>query len=534
MGAQRISKVDHHLDQALAANHSEKLNKQSGKDFVSVLKGENRESCTLNMANGLELDEESKKLKNGKNEIIYKYNMQYEGIFKQPVPKGNVQTTIWRIFPSVCASFTSIPFGLMLGWPSPNYPTLTQPHSPIPITMDQSAMVAGFLMLGISFGTMVSTKCIGPGPKYGIIFGCIFILLGWIIMWQAQDVYYLLGSRFLLGMAHGYATGQVKTYIAEMTKGELTIQLTKQLYFYGLFGYVVAYVIGPFIDFRLFSLVSIVLSMFILFMVIFLPSTPRELIRARKLLHARTLLRFLNPDTDSESELYTVIHKMSHKEEQDGFTDILRDNNLKINFIKLTILVIYMQYCGAPPTMVYTQIMFTKSEVPHPEFMALGYAVLFFISALIGTFVSPIYNKKVVLLLSSYSILILYVCAILVIYFKINETYFSYTSVIIMYLFIAVHTIGLGSIPITLINDWFPHSYRVFVMKYFIILFSLLALTITKIFQVLITQFPLYVPFLLFSGVIVFAIIFISIFIPYDIKANSSISCKAPEMDKFP
>ncbi|XP_066262939.1 solute carrier family 2, facilitated glucose transporter member 8-like [Euwallacea similis] len=486
------------------------------------------------MINGLEQSEENKKLKNEKKKIIYKYNMQDERMFKQLESKRNMRTTIWRIFPSVCASFTSIPFGLMLGWPSPNYPTLTQSHSPIPITMDQSAMVAGFLMLGISFGTIISTKCIGPGPKYGIIFGCIFTLLGWIVMWQAQDVYYLLGSRFLLGMAHGYSSGQVKTYITEMTEGELTIQLTKHLYFYGLFGYVVAYVIGPFVDFRLFSLVSIILSIFILFMVIFLPSTPRELIRARKLLHAKTLLRFLNPDTDSESELYKVIYKISHKEERNGFTDILRDNNLRISFIKLTILVIYMQYCGAPPTMVYTQIIFIRNKVPYPEFMALGYAVLFFISALVGTFVSPIYNKKVVLLLSSYSILILYVCAVLVIYFKINETYFSYTSVIIMYLFITVHTIGLGSIPITLINDWFPHSYRGFVMKYFIILFSLLALTITKIFQVLITQFPLYVPFLLFSGVIVFAIIFISIFIPYDIKTNSAIPCKESEMDKFP
>lgn len=127
------------------------------------------------------------KVKNGSKEATYVFDVQEEAMFTDLLPK--IRTGLWQIFPSACASLTCIPFGLMLGWPSPTYPTLVlQPDSPVPITLDQSAMVAGFLMFGISFGTIFSSKHVGLGPKYGIILGNVFIMLGWLIMWQAQDM----------------------------------------------------------------------------------------------------------------------------------------------------------------------------------------------------------------------------------------------------------------------------------------------------------------------------------------------------------
>lgn len=401
----------------------------------------------------------------------------------------------------------------MLGWPSSNYQILLSEDSPIKITMDQSAMIAGFLLFGVSFGTIFSSKQLGLGPKYGIIFGNICILLGWIIMWRAQDIYGLLVSRIILGAGHGYAMGQIKNYILEMTEAPLSEYLVKLVNFYGFFGFVLAYVIGLFVDFTQYSLISLIVSALVLFATFLLPLTPKELIRAQKVEDAKKVLSLLKPHINPVAESQNIIQNISDKSVQNGFVRIMKESTLRINFLKLTILLICQQYCGAPPTLVYTQIIFRKSNVPYPEMISLGYAVLFFISIVVGTFVSPKYNKKAILLISSCSVLILYICKILVIYFKINDNYFRYTSVIVMYLFIIFHTIGLAIIPFTFINDWFPKSYRLFVTKYFIILFSLLALTNTKIFQVLITQYEFYMPFCLFTCINIFAVIFISIFI---------------------
>ncbi|XP_028127811.2 uncharacterized protein LOC114324226 isoform X5 [Diabrotica virgifera virgifera] len=66
-----------------------------------------------------------------------------------------------------------LPFGLMLGWPSPTNPILINKDSPIPITMDQSAMIAGFLMIGNTVGTPFCRKTF-LGTKFSILIGRVF------------------------------------------------------------------------------------------------------------------------------------------------------------------------------------------------------------------------------------------------------------------------------------------------------------------------------------------------------------------------
>lgn len=408
----------------------------------------------------------------------------------------------------------------MLGWPSPTYPKLLQPDAPIQINMNQSAMITGFLMIGVSLGTIVSTKQIFLRPKPGIVLGNMLICLGWIAMWQSRDVFWLLGSRILVGAGHGYAMGQIKLYILEMSDGALRSKFIQRLNFYAVFGVVTAFAMGPFVTFRKFSVICGVISATILFLVILLPSTPKELIRAKKVDNAKRLIVYIKPDSDPDIEVCKIIQSISSTTECNGFTKMMRNSVLRIKFVKFTILVICQQYCGAPPTLVYTEIIFTESNVRYPELFAIGYAVLFFISIIIGTLVSHKFNKKTVLLLSCCGTLVLYIGIIVTIFFNVNDEYFSYTTVIIMYLYIVVYTVGLGTIPFTLISDWFPKSYCEFTVKYYIVLFSLLALTITKIFQVLIGFHELYVPFYLFSGVISFAIIFILIYFPTTTKES--------------
>ncbi|XP_050299027.1 solute carrier family 2, facilitated glucose transporter member 8-like [Anthonomus grandis grandis] len=432
--------------------------------------------------------------------------------------KAKFKCKVWQVIPCVCASLTCIPFGLMLGWPSPTYPKLIgTPTSPIPITMDQSALIAGFLMLGGSLGTLFSQKTIGPGTKYGIIMGNVLMVIGWTVMWQAKDIYALLGSRFLIGTGYGYGVGQIRIYIAEMSRATLGQTLMKHLNFYGLLGFVLAYAVGPWVDFRQLSYFSVIIAVFILFLTVFLPCTPKELLLAKKSAEAKKLLAFLKTDSDPEQEVHNLAQSILNPPESVGFSKIMQDGTLRVNFIKLTFLLFCQQYSGAPPTLVYTQIIFEKSQVPYPEVFAICYALLYVIGNVIGTYTVPMLNKKLVLLTSSCFILILLVANILVIYFRVNIEYFQYSSVITLYLFILVHTISLGSIPVMLINEWFPKSCKIFMSQYCFILSLLYALTATKTFQVLMTLYYLYTAFCLCLAVIIFAIFFIIICVPSEI-----------------
>lgn len=70
------------------------------------------------------------------------------------------------------ASLSCIPYGLMLGWPCPTYPILLEKNVEpgIIITWDQTAMTAGFLMLGNTFGTPFSDTMV-MSSKFGMLLG---------------------------------------------------------------------------------------------------------------------------------------------------------------------------------------------------------------------------------------------------------------------------------------------------------------------------------------------------------------------------
>ncbi|XP_028127810.2 uncharacterized protein LOC114324226 isoform X4 [Diabrotica virgifera virgifera] len=107
-----------------------------------------------------------------KKEIItYRFSLNNEKAEPPEVPE--MITRIRQVILSICVLLACLPFGLMLGWPSPTNPILINKDSPIPITMDQSAMIAGFLMIGNTVGTPFCRKTF-LGTKFSILIGRVF------------------------------------------------------------------------------------------------------------------------------------------------------------------------------------------------------------------------------------------------------------------------------------------------------------------------------------------------------------------------
>uniref|UniRef100_W4VRX9 Putative sugar transporter n=1 Tax=Phaedon cochleariae TaxID=80249 RepID=W4VRX9_PHACE len=353
------------------------------------------------------------------------------------VAENEKKMRVWQIVPSVCASMCVIPYGLMLGWPSPTYPMLLKPDSPIFISYDQSAIIAGFLMIGNFLGTPISTKTI-VAPRYGILIGIAFMTSGWFVMWQARDFFWLLASRILVGFGNGYGTGQLKMYIAQICDDDLKALVLKHINLYVFFAVLAMFSIGPFLDFRQTSVVCLLTSILIFFVCLLLPSSPKELVRANQTARARRMIAHLKPDADVDNELGRLKGDSGAKEQ--GFVEIFKRPALLKSFGVFAFLVFCQQCSGAPATIIYTQIMFERSHCPHAVYIAIVYAVLFFFSNVIGIFLVPKYNKRTVLLFSSCSVVLLVIAKICVILLKVNEKYWSYSSVAVMYLYIVVHT----------------------------------------------------------------------------------------------
>ncbi|KAK5641250.1 hypothetical protein RI129_009797 [Pyrocoelia pectoralis] len=419
-----------------------------------------------------------------------------------------------QIFPSVVGSLMCLPFGIMLGWPSPTYPKLFAVTSSVSITPDQSAMVAGFLMIGNILGTLLSSSSFF-GTKYGIILGMCGMLSGWILMWLASDIYYLLSSRIIIGISFGYAVGQLKIYINELCESHLATIGLKCINFYVFFGVIIANIVGYFLTFTAFSLAVMIMTVVLIVICLFLPHSAREYLRFGKTKEAKMMIKYLKSDANVDYEIQKLNLDLMLKVEDLSIFQVIRIKSLRKSFAYVVLLTFFQQFTGAPSTIVYTQIIFAASQLPFPELCAIGYTLLFFISNFIGVFYCNKFNKKYCLLFSSVTVCVALVLNVCTFYYDFNKTYWKYSSLISMSLYIFFHSIGLAVIPITLIADYFPVRARNVISKFLIICHSAFAIIITKIFQVLSYTLDLYVAFLLFLSIAIVCTFFIIIFIPY-------------------
>ncbi|CAH1376242.1 hypothetical protein MTP99_017610 [Tenebrio molitor] len=447
----------------------------------------------------------------------YVFEAKEEMVTKVP---SKFRRTVWQVLPSICGIMLCLPYGIMLGWPSPTYPTLISPKSPVWISPDQSAMVAGFLMIGNTVGTPFSSIR-RLSAKFGIVIGACLMTIGWILMWEAKDIYYLLGSRFLIGAGNGFGLGQLKYYISEICQDSLATLLTRQINLCVFAGVMVAFAYGPFVDFRQFSIISTIVSILVLFLAIFLPSTPRELVKCGKTTAAKKLIAFLSPQLDVGDEMGKIKERINVVDTSLGYCDVLKRPKLRKNFAIFALLVFFQQFSGIPSTIVYSQIIFTASHCPRPELCALLYSFVYLLANVYGIFCVPNLNKKRVILFSSVGVSLLLVVKIIVIVEKANDVFWSYTSLVVLLLYNAVHTVGLGNVPFSLIPELFPKEANRVVVHFFIMFHSMLALTITKIFQVMYFNIGLFSPFCLFLAISTFSIVFVIIFVPN--KRNKAI-----------
>lgn len=296
-------------------------------------------------------------------------------------------------------------------------------------------------------------------------------------MWLASNLFWLLGSRFVLGFGHTFCLNQLKYYISEICDENLKIIMLKQISLHVFFGVIVMVSFGSFLNFETTAMVQTIISAVILLPLLFLPQVTSPLSKTR--------------NNKKSCISWSSIKKYP-------FIQVLMDKKLRKNFFVFFTLVWCQQYSGIPATLVYSQIIYERVFSPYPKFFAIAYTVVYFFANILGIFVTPKYNKRSVLLFSSLGVSFVMMVEIVISFLNISQFYWTYTSVAVTYLYLIIHTLGLGNIPFTLISDFFPNHYRNSIILFFIMFHSMLALTITNSFQVIISNYHIKYGFCLF------------------------------------
>lgn len=326
------------------------------------------------------------------------------------------------------------------------------------------------------------------------------MLIGCSFMWFASNIFWLLGSRLVVGFGHTFCLNQLKYYISEICDENLKIIMMRQITLHAFFGIVVIVSCGSFLNFETTAMVLTIISAMIFLFLLFLPQVTSPLPKTK---------------TNQTSITWRNFKKVP-------LFQVLADKDLRKKFFIFFILVWCQQYSGIPATIVYSQIIFEKFFSPYPKFFVISYVVIYFLFNILGIFIIPKYNKRLVLLISSSGVSFVILIEVVISFLNINQFYWTYISLVVIYLYLILHTLGLGNIPFSLISDLFPNQFRNSITLFYLMFHSILALTITKSFQVIISNYHIKYAFCLFLFFSMIAFVFSYIYLDNStVKTNN-------------
>lgn len=388
----------------------------------------------------------------------------------------------------------------MLGWPSLGFPhLLNNVTTPIFITLDQTSLIAGFLMEGNTFGTLFCTTRF-VNSKTAVSASLFLQIAGWFIMFGANSVIGLFFSRFLVGIGNGLGLPQLKIYVKETCNNKFASLINKHLIVGINVGIVIIYIFGLFLTFRQLALASMAFPIFGFVLFTFIPKykTPQE--------------KFIEglPETRPVEEKIIT-------NEQWNIIKILKDSKARNSIIFIFFVVFLIQYTGGAANVVYSQIVFLEIGNPYPKVCSVIYACSFLMSILFSLKYTPKFPIKIMLLISILPVFFLNCLMSLYFYTKhyllnISE-YFTWGPLFILCLYIFFHTLGLTTVPFVIVDTKVPNYAKDFANQVLVIDFSLSAVISTKFFQLSFTYGNMCIAYLFLASVAFSGFIIILLFV---------------------
>lgn len=178
-------------------------------------------------------------------------------------------------------------YGVVCGWSSPNIILLTSDESPLPtgkIEMDQASWIASLICIGGLIGNL----CFGYitanfGRKQPLMFIAIPCIISWLLIWFAQNVYYLYCARALSGFVGGGVFVMVPLFLSEIASDRVRGVLGSTLVLTANMGILLAFVLGNYCDYTMTPKVVIALTVLFVILFSFFPESPSFLMKQNQI-----------------------------------------------------------------------------------------------------------------------------------------------------------------------------------------------------------------------------------------------------------
>uniref|UniRef100_A0A182JXF2 Major facilitator superfamily (MFS) profile domain-containing protein n=1 Tax=Anopheles christyi TaxID=43041 RepID=A0A182JXF2_9DIPT len=403
------------------------------------------------------------------------------------------------------------------------------------ITQQQASWIGGALCLGGIAGTLVGGAIVDRlGRKWTAWVAGLPLVLCWGLVIMANHPAYLMGARFLGGLAGGIEFVVTPLYVSEIACTSHRGTLSSLLILSCCLGVEFAYLAGAFLHYHTIPWVSVSVPLFFLTSFCFLPETPSHLAKVQKLAAAERSLRFfcgIRSEKDAageeeyvrELQLLQRIHTTGPDMAKDPTVLSWSDFTSRHAQLGLLICVTLMalnQFCGCFYMMNYAQSVFAESGSMlslSPSLSVIVVGLIQLIGCYVCTLLVDRIGRKILLLISSVGLTLGQ--SVFASYCYGQElgydlTTFGWLPLVCFSVIVFIGTVGVGTMPFVVLAEIMPQKIKGFATTFCMVTNWTFAFIALKYFSTLGIMFGMYGLLLFFAICSLAGTLFVLVIMP--------------------
>ncbi|XP_017776724.1 PREDICTED: uncharacterized protein LOC108562800 [Nicrophorus vespilloides] len=438
-----------------------------------------------------------------------------------------------QIVPVMCGAGIAVSFGMMLGWASVAYPTLLQEAtSPIPLNIEITPLIAGFLWEGNTLGCLFSTSKYLPSKLAVCLCFCLQIV-GWILMYFSQNIFWFLASRASVGFAHGYGMGQLKRYIKETCDPSVAAGINNYMPTGMALGVLMMFTLGANVDFRSMAIYSTIIPILGLITFGAIPKAVKEEESGGSGGDGNRINNVMS--VQDKNDLTKNMTPVATHVKPLGVFDVIKDPESRHCLLIMFLLVFLQQYGGGAANIVYSQIILVSTHNPNPKVGSIVYAFCFLVSMTLSLKFAKKFSRKFNLVTTLGCCI--FILSLIALYFFLRHDLeelnpiFRWAPLFLLVLYNFFHTFGLATVPLLMLSEMMP-KYSVNIgSKFWTIHFSMSAVISTKIFQIIYTAYGMSMAYIFFVLVLIVGFLIMLVVKDFTPDENSKPSTIPPRLE---